>query len=125
VTLAEGVPVIDATNPFHGRPEGVDSLAAYVKSLTGGPVAKAFNTNFAALYGRLAELETRPSMVYVADEEARPVTEQLIRDAGYEPVSAGDLGSARALEDFLGTLMAVSRGGMGQFLYRFAPPESF
>jgi predicted dinucleotide-binding enzyme len=38
----------------------------------------------------------RPGCLYAADEEAREVTEQLIRDAGYEPVSLGGLESARA-----------------------------
>jgi len=46
VSGLEGVPVIDATNLIGGdRPEGFNSLAEYVKSLTGGPVAKAFNAN--------------------------------------------------------------------------------
>src|SRR5690349_1743380 len=50
----DGVPVIDATNAVRDpRPDGFDSLAAYVKSITGGPVAKAFNTNFARLYDRV------------------------------------------------------------------------
>lgn len=119
-------PVIDATNVFgRGRPEGFESLAAFVKSQTGGPVAKAFNANFAALYDRLGEARTPPSMVYAADEEARAVTEQLIRDAGYEPVSAGGLENAGALEDFLGVIFAVSQAGTGPFWYRFAPPETF
>ncbi len=121
----EGVPVIDATNLIGGeRPEGFASLAEYVKSLTGGPVAKAFNSNFAALYDRLDAARLQPSMVYAADEEARAVTEQLIRDAGYEPVSAGGLDAARAVEDFLGVLFAVAQAGAGPFAYRFAPPES-
>lgn len=118
-------PVIDATNVFGApRPEGFNSLAEYVKSIAGGPVAKAFNTNFASLYDRLGEARSKPSMVYAADDEARAVTEQLIRDAGYEPVSAGGLDSARALEDFLGALFAVSQAGTGPFLYRFAPPDA-
>src|SRR5215210_7919913 len=51
-----GKPVIDATNtPSGERPSGFSSLAEYVKSLTGGPVAKAFNTNFARLYGRTGD----------------------------------------------------------------------
>lgn len=122
----EGVPVIDATNLVRGdRPEGFASLAEYVKSLTGGPAAKAFNANFAALYDRLGDVRTRPSMVYAADEEARSVTEQLIRDAGYEPVSAGGLESARAVEDYVGLLFAVVQAGTGRVFYRFAPPETF
>ena len=119
-----GVPMVDATNATRGRPEGFDSLADYVRSLTGGPVAKAFNTNFATLYDRLGEARTKPTMVYAADEGAREVTERLIADAGYEPVSARGLEAARAVEDFLAVIFAVSRAGLGPFVYRFAPPES-
>ena len=69
-------PIMDATNVAGGgRREGFESLAAFVKAQTGGPVAKAFNANFAALYDRLGEARTPPSMVYAADEEARAVTE--------------------------------------------------
>ena len=111
-------PVIDATNPVRTpRPEGFDSLAAYVKSLTGGPVAKAFNTNFARIFARIEEAAERPSMVYAADDGAREVTEALIRDAGYDPVDAGDLSAARAVEDFVGVIFAVV-GQSGPFLYR-------
>ena len=87
VKLADGVPVIDATNAFHGREEGFDSLAAQVKNATGGPVAKSFNANFATLFDMLGGLETRPGNLFAADNEARAVTEELIADAGYEPVS--------------------------------------
>ena len=123
VSGLEGVPVVDATNATGDRPDGFDSLAEYVRSLTGGPVAKAFNTNFARLYDRLGEARTRPTMVYAADEDAREATERLIADAGYEPVSAGGLEAARAVEDFLAVVFAVSRAGLGPFVYRFAPPD--
>ena len=120
----DGVPVIDATNVFGApRPEGFESLAQYVKSITGGPVAKAFNANFATIYGRIAEAKSKPSQVFTADETAREVTEQLIRDAGYEPVYAGGLDKSRALEDFLGILFALSQTA-GPVFYRFAPPEA-
>ncbi len=121
VTGIEGVPVIDATNLVRGdRPDGFSSLAEYVKSLTGGPVAKAFNSNFARLYDRLGETRVRPSTLYAADDGAREVTEQLIRDAGFDPVSVGELTSARAVEDFVtGILFAV-----GPIFYRIAPAES-
>lgn len=116
-------PVIDATNVVPaGRPDGFSSLAEYVKSLTKGPVAKAFNTNFANLYDRLGEASTPPSMVYAADAEARGVTERLIRDAGYEPVSAGGLEQASAVEDFLGVIFAIRQASDGPFWYRIAPP---
>jgi 8-hydroxy-5-deazaflavin:NADPH oxidoreductase len=121
----EGVPVIDATNLVGGeRPAGFASLAEYVKSLTGGPVAKAFNTNFAVLYDKVGGERATPSMVYAADDAARAVTERLIRDAGYEPVSAGGLESARAVEDFLGVVFAVTQAGPGRVFYRFALPGS-
>jgi len=69
-------------------------------------------------YDQIAEQRVRPSCVYVADDEARDVTEQLIRDAGYDPVSAGGLENARALEDFVPGLLAK----IGRVFYRFAPP---
>ncbi len=59
----------------------------------------------------------RPSCLYAAEDEAREVTEQLIRDAGYEPVSAGGIENARALEDFVPVVFAQ----IGQVFYRFAP----
>jgi predicted dinucleotide-binding enzyme len=123
VSGLDGVPVIDATNVFGApRPEGFESLAEYVKSLTGGPVAKAFNANFATLYDRIGEAGSTPSQVFTADDEAREVTEQLIRDAGYEPVYAGGLEKSRALEDFLGVIFGVSQARGGPFFYRFAGP---
>jgi predicted dinucleotide-binding enzyme len=123
VTGLDGVPVVDATNAVRGGPpEGFDSLAAYVKSLTGGPVAKAFNLNFALVYDRIGEQRVRPSSLYCADEEAREVTERLTRDAGYEPVYAGDLSAARMLEDHLALMFAVNKAGLGPFFYRMAPP---
>ena len=123
VSGLEGVPVIDAMNVVRGgRPAGFESLSEYVKSLTGGPVAKAFNANFANLYDRLGEARSRPSMVYAADDDAREVTKLLIQDAGYDPVSAGGLENARAVEDFLGVIFAVA-GQSGPFFYRIAKPQ--
>ena len=118
VTGVEGKTAIDATNAFAGRNEQYESLAQEVKAHTNGPVAKAFNANFATLYDQIGEPRARPSCLYAADDEAREVAEQLIRDAGYEPVSAGGLENARALEDFVPGLFAK----IGQVFYRFAPP---
>jgi 8-hydroxy-5-deazaflavin:NADPH oxidoreductase len=118
----EGKPAIDTTNAFAGRDESFPSLAAEVKSIVGGPVAKAFNTVFAALYDRVAEQRVRPSCLYCADDEARAASEQLIRDAGYDAVSAGGLDEARALEDFLSLMNAINQAGLGRFFYRFAAP---
>jgi 8-hydroxy-5-deazaflavin:NADPH oxidoreductase len=122
VTGLEGKTVLDATNAFTGRDEGFESLAHQVQTIVGGPVAKSFNANYAALYDQVDEQRVRPCNLYAADEEAREVTEQLIRDAGYEPVSLGGLEQARALEDHLLFMNAVNNAGLGRFFYRYAQP---
>ena len=117
-----GKVAIDATNAFRGRNEKYESLAHEVKSITGGPVAKSFNLNFANIYDRLDEQRVRPSNLYAADDDARAVTEQLIRDAGYDPVNLGGLDQARAMEDALGLMFAANQAGLGPFFYRWAKP---
>jgi predicted dinucleotide-binding enzyme len=114
VSGLEGKVVIDATNAFTGRAEGFDSLAQQVKARTGGPVAKSFNLNFARAYGEVANQDPRPGNLYAAEDKAREVTEQLIRDAGYEPVYGGGLENARALEEFLAPFFKS-----GALFYRF------
>jgi predicted dinucleotide-binding enzyme len=116
----DGKVAIDATNAFTGRDGQYESLAHEVKAHTNGPVAKAFNANFAAVYDEIDAQRVRPSCLFAADAEARDVTEQLIRDAGYDPVSLGGLENARALEDFVpGVLGKVEAG---RTFYRFAVP---
>ena len=122
VTGVDSKTVIDATNAVQGRNEEFESLAHEVKSITGGPVAKSFNTNFAALYDQIDEQRVPPSNVYAADEEAREVTEQLIHDAGFDPVYAGGLDKARALEEVLGLEFAINQAGLGRFFYRMVRP---
>jgi 8-hydroxy-5-deazaflavin:NADPH oxidoreductase len=118
VSGLEGKIAIDSANAFAGRDEQYESFAHEVKAHTNGPVAKAFNANFGTLYDRIGEQRVRPSCLYAADDQAREVTEQLIIDAGYEPVSVGGLENARALEDFVPGVLAK----IGQVFYRFAPP---
>lgn len=118
VTGLEGKVVIDATNAFGGRNDEFPSLAHEVKSHTNGPVAKAFNLNFAKHYDKIDAQPERPGNLYAADDEARDVVERLSRDAGYDPVYAGGLDNARALEDFLGPFFASDQG-----FYRFWKPE--
>jgi predicted dinucleotide-binding enzyme len=120
VSGLEGKIAIDATNAFTGRNEQFASLAHEVKSHTGGPVAKAFNANFARLYDEIGNQRVRPSCLFAADDEAREVTEQLIRDAGYDPVSLGGLENARALEDFVPGVSGKIE--LGPTFYRFALP---
>jgi predicted dinucleotide-binding enzyme len=120
----EGKTVIDATNLFGvDPPPGFASNAEFVKSRTNGPTAKSFNANFAALYDSLDDARATPSNLWTGDEEAREVVEQLNRDAGYEPVYAGGLENARMQEGFLSLIGAINRGGLGQFVYRMAPPD--
>jgi predicted dinucleotide-binding enzyme len=114
----EGKTAIDSTNAFAGRDERYESLAHEVKAHTQGPVAKAFNANFGVLYDQIGDQRARPSCLYAAEDDAVEVTEQLIRDAGYEPVSLGGIENARALEDFVPGVL----GKIGRVFYRFAPP---
>ena len=122
VTGLEGKVAIDATNIFGERSGEYESLAHEVKAATNGPVAKSFNTNFAALYDQIEAQPERPGNLYAADEEAREVAEQLIRDAGFEPVYAGGLENARLLEEHLSLLMAVNNAGMGRMFYGYRVP---
>lgn len=120
----EGKTVIDATNLVGATPpDGFGSNAEFIKSKTGGPTAKSFNLNFAALYGKIAGTGVAPGNVWCGDEEARAVVEQLNRDAGYDPIYAGALDKARLSEAALQFLFAIAQGGMGQFFYRMAPAD--
>jgi predicted dinucleotide-binding enzyme len=120
VSGVEGKIAIDATNAFGGRNEGFESLAHEVQSVTNGPVAKAFNANYAVLYDDVASQRARPSNLYAADDGAREAAEQLSRDAGFDPISLGGLDKARLLEDHLTFMSAVSQE-LGRFFYRYAP----
>lgn len=122
----QGKTVIDATNLVGADPPGgAASNAEYVKSQTGGPTAKSFNTNFAAIYDRIASAGSPPGNLWCGDEEARLAVEQLSRDAGYEPIYAGDLTKAGTQEALLQEWFAIAQGGMGPFFYRMAPPDRF
>jgi predicted dinucleotide-binding enzyme len=122
VTGLAGKIAIDATNAFGGRNEQFESLAHEVKSIVGGPVAKSFNTNFAVLYDQIDEQRVPPGNLYAAEDEAREVTDQLIRDAGFDPVFVGGLDRARLLEDHMALTGAINQGGLGRFYYRYAAP---
>jgi hypothetical protein len=122
VSGVEGKTTIDATNVFGGRNDEFESLAHWVKSIVGGPTAKSFNLNFAVFYDEIGEQRVRPSNLYAAEDGAREATEQLIRDAGYDPVFVGGLDKARTLEDHIGLMMAISEGGLGRHFYRYAKP---
>jgi 8-hydroxy-5-deazaflavin:NADPH oxidoreductase len=126
VTGLEGKIVVDATNRLGGElpPGGHASVAGFVKQVTGGPVAKAFNLNFGKLLDRAAGAASRPNVIWTGDEGARAAVEGLVRDIGYEPVNGGPLEHAATQEAFATMLLAiVSDAGDGLLVYRFATPE--
>jgi len=122
VTGLDGKIVIDATNRLGGEaaPAGYGSAAEYVKAQTGGPTAKAFNLNFGALLDQAATAPSRPSNIWVGDEEARAAVEQLSRDIGMEPRNAGTIDAAGTQEDFARLLMGIVKDAGGLVFYRFA-----
>jgi predicted dinucleotide-binding enzyme len=122
VTGIGGKTAIDATNAYGERSGEFTSLAHEVKSIIGGPTAKSFNTNWAAIYDQIGAQRVRPGNLFAADPDARQVTEQLIADAGFDPVFIGDLEHARMLEDHLPLVQAVASAGLGPFFYRMAGP---
>ena len=87
-----------------------------------GGDASAADVLLANIYDEIRAQRVPPSNIYCAEDEAREVTEQLIRDAGYEPVYAGGLENARLLEDSLALLFAVNQAGLGPFFVRYAKP---
>lgn len=122
VSGIDGQITVDATNAYPSRNDQFPSLAHEVKSITGGPVAKSFNINYASLYGQIAAERIRPSNLYVGDDDARDITERLIIDAGYQPVRLGGLEKARSLEDLTWIMWAAAENGLPQMFYRFAAP---
>ena len=122
VSGAEGKILIDATNPLQGRPEGIESLSAWAKSVANGPTAKAFNANFASLFAQAESAAERPTMPICGDDEAVAVAEQLARECGFDPVVLGGLEHAGALEDYVGGVMIPLVMTRGPFFYRFDWP---
>ena len=117
-----GQVTIDATNKLGDRPTGFRSVAEQVKALTGGPTAKAFNTNFAVLYDKVDAETVPPGTMFASDLEARDTTEQLIRDAGFDPIHLGDLRQAPLLESLIALTRVLEIGDLGPFFYRFNRP---
>jgi len=97
--------VIDCTNPLApdlsglslgGSTSGGEQVALWSG---GAPVFKSFNTTGAENMARATEFAQKPVMFYCGNDDAwRPTLVKLIEDAGFEPVDAGHLTSARWLE---------------------------
>jgi predicted dinucleotide-binding enzyme len=118
-----GKTVIDATNLIGAPPPGgFSSNTEFVKSKTNGLTAKSFNLNFARLYDQIDAQKSRPSNIWSGDEEARGVVEQLIRDAGYDPMYAGGMEKTAVQEQGIGLIFAISQAS-GPYFYRMAAPD--
>jgi predicted dinucleotide-binding enzyme len=119
----EGKTVIDATNLIGAEPPpGFQTNTEFLKSKANGPAAKSFNLNFARLYDQIDSAGSKPGNIWTGDDEAKDVVEQLIRDAGYDPVYGGSLENAPAQEAAIRLFFGINQGGLGPFFYRFAPP---
>ncbi|MGO4587071.1 NAD(P)-binding domain-containing protein [Arthrobacter sp. 2RAF6] len=79
----------------------------------------AFNTNFASIYDAVDAEPMLPGTLFASDADAREATEQLIRDAGFEPIHHGDLAKAPLLESLITLTSTLDRGELGPFFYRF------
>ena len=101
---------------------GAEELARMVPRAR---VVSAFNTvPSEVLFGvyESRRKARRPSLVYCGDDEsAKATTAGLIRDAGFEPVDAGPLRTARYTEPFalLVAQLAYEGGGNPDLGYRF------
>jgi predicted dinucleotide-binding enzyme len=125
VTGLEGKVVLDATNRMSAAPPaGYRSIAEYIKAQTGGPTAKVFNLNFAALLEQAAQASRRPSNLWVGDEGARDAVEQLSREIGMEAVYGGPLERAATTEAFAEILVTTLREAGAPVFYRFATPQN-
>jgi predicted dinucleotide-binding enzyme len=115
LTGADGKVTIDTTNAIGGRPDGFESMTHQVKSLANGPTSRAFNTIFARAYDKI----DGQSCLWCGDDDAQEATEELITDAGLDPVQVGDLGRAAGLESLLlDVIFPIAQARGGPFFYR-------
>lgn len=122
VTGLDGQVTIDTTNLYTERDDTFESLSHRIKAVIGGPTAKSFSTVFASAYDDIATQRVTPSSLYAAEPGAKDITEQLIRDVGFDPLHVGDLSpGARLLEDSSALTRALA-GQIGPFFYRYGRP---
>jgi predicted dinucleotide-binding enzyme len=104
------------------KSSGAEELA---KMIPKARVVSAFNTvPSEVLFGvfEARRKATRPSLVYCGDEpDSKDVAARLIRDAGFDPVDAGPLRTARYTEPFALLVGQLAYGGEGgpEMAYRF------
>ena len=111
----DGKVLIDATNNLSGGPTG----AEIASMAPGALVVKAFNTVFAQFFADPPA--TPPTLVFAGDDQtAKGTVAGLIRDAGFDPVDAGDHVQAADLEAFARLVIGIAyRQGKWPFVYRF------
>lgn len=102
-----GKTVIDLTNPYPDRDGPMAEQArkettgvANPKYLPGAHLVRAFNSIIYTDLRSQAHRAGEPAAIAVAgdDDKAVAVTNQLVRDAGFEPVVVGPLSSARLFD---------------------------
>lgn len=126
-----GKPVISCCLPMDGESirlilgtstSGAEDLA---RRLQGAHVVSAFNSiPSEVIAGVFAARHSvpRPSLVYCGDHaSAKQLAAQLIRDAGFDPLDAGPLTSARFTEPFALLVAKLAYGGKQgpELAYRF------
>jgi predicted dinucleotide-binding enzyme len=119
-----GKVVVDITNPFGAAPPGVAGVAVHREALGGqARWVAAFKTNFWNTIGAPDGIR-RQCFVATDDPEARAVADELARLAGYEPVDAGGLGNALALDLMVPLMIELDGryGGGARSSWRFEVP---
>ena len=117
--------VIDATNAFTGRDEGFESLAHQIKSHVERSCSKIVQLQLRRALRRDRQPARRAVQPLCGGGRRGRDRGAASRDAGFHPISAGGLGSARMLEEHLALMTAIVEGGTGRFFYRYAPPGEF
>jgi hypothetical protein len=103
-TLAElgdlgGRVLIDITNDFDGGVRGGESSQQMIQRWAGSArTVKAFNTVFYTILEKPQNAHRSVVFITGDDAAAKTATSTLVRDAGFEPVDAGDLTASGYLD---------------------------
>jgi 8-hydroxy-5-deazaflavin:NADPH oxidoreductase len=111
--------LIDITNNFSGEDDDVATAQQIAEAARGAHVVKAFNTIFHTIL-QGAPSDVRPTVFYVGDDAgAKSTAAALIRDAGFDPVDAGELKDAHHLDNLAQFIVHLGYGrGMGRVAYK-------
>jgi predicted dinucleotide-binding enzyme len=122
-----GKTILDCTNPLTDDLSGLtightnsggEQLAAWTRSKR---VVKIFNTTGFENMAQPSYGDTAITMLFAGDDAAaKTVAAQLARDIGFDPVDAGPLANARALEPmaFLWIYLAIMKGHGTSFAFQ-------